>query len=66
MKDFYSNYLAMYLLADDEQRDESKKHWIRCHKENIKSNRDDMICFSAKILALQAIADDTLKNKAIV
>lgn len=62
---YYTKYLSMYLVADNATRAASKEHWLKCHTANLESNRDDMICFSAQILAVQAIADDVLKNKVI-
>lgn len=48
--EYYKQYKKMYLLCDDEQRKESRMHWIKCHEENLAENRPDMVMFSAEIL----------------
>ena len=55
---FYENYRQMYKAATMEKRIESKKHWIKCHENNLKSRRQDLIIFSGQILAMIAIVDN--------
>lgn len=60
MKDYYEYWLPKYMMADKATREASKKHWIKCHKENLKAKREDLIIFSAKMLATITLADELL------
>ena len=60
--DFYNTYILRYLLADDKTRQASRDHWLMHHKENVASGRNDMIIFSAQMLAAIDLADDFLKT----
>ena len=60
--EYYKKYLVRYMLADAETRNAAKKHWIKCHKDNMKSGREDMIIFSAKMLASITLAEDLMKG----
>lgn len=56
--DFYGTHYKRYLNADDETRECTKKHWIRCHANAIVSKNETMILHSARILAAYALADN--------
>lgn len=56
--DYYFMWLNRYVMADDKTRKASKDHWMKCHLENIKSEREDLIIFSSKMLATWALADE--------
>ena len=58
--DYYKTYMKRYLMADPETRAVSKKHWTKCHIENIVSGREDLIIFSAKILGAIAAAEELI------
>lgn len=60
--DFYNGQKQRYLHGTEEQRIESKNHWIKCHIKNLKDKRDDLIIFSAQILAMYVLADFELKQ----
>lgn len=49
--DFYKNWEAAFRACNQEDREKSKAHWLKCHAENLASGRLDMIIFSAQILA---------------
>ena len=49
---YYKQWAEMYRKCSKEQRKASKKHWINVHRENLKSERNDLIMFSASILAM--------------
>lgn len=55
--DYYKQYAVRYMIADETTRKASKDHWTKCHARNIASGREDLIIFSAKILAAIALAD---------
>ena len=50
-KDFYQNYYYRYLTATPDARQAARDHWTKCHIENVKADRNDLIIFSGKILA---------------
>lgn len=54
---FYEAYKWNYLAADAKTRAEAKAHWIKCHEQNIASGREDMMIYSAQILAAIALAE---------
>ena len=55
--DFYNTRIMLYIEADSESREISKKHWQKCHAANLALGREDMIIFTAKILAAIEIAE---------
>ena len=56
--DFYDRYERMYRSADAELKKQSKEHWLNVHKQNLESERDDLIMFSGQILARIMIVDN--------
>ena len=62
---YYKNYFLRYISASAAEREESRQHWLKCHAENICSGRDDLIIFSAKILAAISLADDMLEKLSV-
>ena len=54
---FYDEYEIKYRSANAEQCKEAKAHWLKCHRENVKSKREDLTAFSAEILARIALVD---------
>lgn len=60
MNDFYSRYTEMYKQGSPEARARAKAHWIANHKENVKHSREDLIIFSAQMLAAIAMAEAEL------
>lgn len=58
--DFYKNQMENYRKASQEAKEASKRHWIRCHRENLNSGRNDLIIFSARIIANMAIVDSEM------
>lgn len=57
MKEYYRDAARRYLAAPPELRKASREHWTRHHVENLKSGRQDLIIFSAQILAAYDAAD---------
>ena len=55
--DYYKTHAIRYLLADENTKKASWEHWRKCHAENIKSGREDLIIFSARIIANMALVD---------
>lgn len=55
--EYYKTYFFRYLKADQKTRAASINHWIKCHAENVLSERDDLIIFSAKMLAAALLAE---------
>ena len=60
--DFYKERAIAYKKASDELRKQSRDHWIAVHRENLASGRDDLIMFSANVLAAYDLADAELKG----
>ena len=60
--EYYERYYYMYASCTEEERQLSKDHWTKCHRENLKEGRKDLIMFSASILASIALADAELKS----
>lgn len=56
-KPYYQSIGEHYRAASPELRAASKAHWIKCHRQNLESGRQDMIIFTAQILAQIAIVD---------
>lgn len=63
--DFYKKYFFMYLQADEATRQASIDHWTEKHAENILADRDDLIIFSAKMLAAATLAQKYARIKGI-
>ena len=61
MGDYYRTAQERYMRADPETRKASREHWTRVHAENMKSGREDLIIFSAQILAAYDTADNYLQ-----
>ena len=59
---YYKDYFLRYISANKETREASRHHWLKCHAENVLSGREDLIIFSAKILASISLADDMLEK----
>lgn len=59
--EFYERYYWQYKAADDQTRKEAKEHWLKCHRENLKADRKDLIIFSAQILAMIDMAENDIK-----
>lgn len=57
MQDFYKTYAENYRNTNSQERKEAREHWTRCHAANLEAERDDLIMFSAKILAVIATID---------
>jgi len=55
--DYYKTHMVRYAAADDSMKAASRAHWTRCHIENLKSGRHDLIVFSAQILAAMDAVD---------
>lgn len=55
--DYYKTYMVRYAAADDSMKAASRAHWTRCHIENLKSGRHDLIIFSAQMLAAMDTVD---------
>ena len=62
---YYEDHFLKYLTAPQETRQASREHWLKCHAENLKNKRDDLIIFSAKMLASIDLADEYLKTHII-
>lgn len=60
---FYTDYYNRFLSASAEMREQSKKHWLKIHAENLKTGRNDLIIFSAQVLAAAALAESKLANR---
>lgn len=48
---FYKNWEYAFRACNQEDREKSKNHWLKCHAENLESGRYDLIIFGAQILA---------------
>ena len=49
---YYEDYKKRYAAADEKTKKASREHWKRVHAENLASGREDLIIFSAQILAM--------------
>ena len=56
-KSYYETVGERYRSASPELRAASKAYWIKCHRQNLESGRQDMIIFTAQILAQFAIVE---------
>lgn len=54
---YYKQIAIRYMLADADMRKQSRDHWMECHKRNVLSKREDLIIFSAQILAAYDLVD---------
>ena len=59
---YYKDYFLRYISASAAVREASRQHWLKCHAENVLSGREDLIIFSAQILASISLADDMLEK----
>ena len=59
----YKYWEAAFRACNLEDREKSKNHWLKCHEENLKSGRHDLIIFSAQILAHIAIVENERSAK---
>lgn len=50
--EYYRNYATICANADEDTRRESRRHWAKCEKENIESNRADLICWSSRHIGI--------------
>ena len=57
MTDYYKTYGMRYAAANDDMRRAAREHWTRCHAENLRSGRNDLIIFSGQILAQMDLVD---------
>ena len=55
--DYYKTHALRYFLADEKTKQASREHWERVHIENVNSGREDLIIFSARIIANIALID---------
>lgn len=65
MTNFYETYFIRYLESDIETREKTKQYWIEKHQENIKADRNDLIIFSAQIIAMIVLAEHAIKNNTV-
>ena len=61
-KPYYESVGERYRAASPELRAASKAHWFKCHKENLASGRQDMIIFTAQILAQISMVENEEKS----
>ena len=61
-KPYYESMGERYRSATPEVRAASKDHWLKCHKENLASGRQDMIIFTAQILAQISLVENEEKS----
>lgn len=54
---YYEQYKERYAAADEKTRKASREHWQRVHAENLASGRQDLIIFSAQILAMICVVE---------
>ena len=64
MMNYYEQAQMRYASATAEQRKASRDHWLKCHKENLESGREDLIIFSAQMLAVYDIVDAAKMRRA--
>lgn len=60
--DYYNTYILRYLLANNDTRNASKQHWLKCYRKAIESNDEANIIYCARIIASIALADDYIKT----
>lgn len=60
--DFYDTCFINYIEADEQTRAASRQHYLNRHKENLASGREDLIIFTARILAAYSLADEILET----
>lgn len=54
----YKNWEAAFRACNQEDREKSKEHWLKYHKENLERGEPDLITFSAEILKHIAIVEN--------
>lgn len=59
----YERFYEMYKNANEDLRKESKEHWLKCHSENVAADREDLIIFSARHLAIIAMIEESEQPK---
>lgn len=64
MTDFYTSSAIRYYETDAETRKAALNHWEKCHIENIKSGRQDLIIYSSQMLAAIHAAEMALNGDA--
>jgi len=57
---YYDRYYAMYMKANEQERKDSKAHWLAVHRANIKKGHENCMAFSAQILAQIMVAEADL------
>lgn len=57
---FYERYYYRYSSSDDAMKAKCREHWEKAHAENLASNREDLMCFSARMLEMMDLADGKL------
>ena len=55
---YYKHFAEMYRNSSADTRKASKAHWIKVHSKNLKSKRNDLIMFSASILAMITMVEN--------
>ena len=60
---YFDRYYTMYMNCTEAERAESRAHWIKVHRENLKKGYDNCIAFSAQIIAQIVLAEDDLSKK---
>ena len=61
---YYATYAIRYYEADQQTRNDAKRHWQECHADNLRSGREDLIIFSAKMLGSIEMAEMALNGDA--
>ena len=61
---YYRTAQERYRAAAPEIRKASREHWTRTHAENIRSGREDLIIFSAQILAAYDVTDAEQEDRS--
>lgn len=54
----YYNWYKRYLSADEEMREATKRHWLRCLASAIREGNETLLEHSSKILAMYALAEN--------
>lgn len=56
--EFYKTYYNRFCSADAEMKEATVAHWRRVHADAIRDKNEDMIVFSARILAVYDMASN--------
>lgn len=62
---FYDSFMIRYAESDPITRAESKNHWINCHIDAVTNGKQDVIIWTAQILAKIAIVDNGMYTEYI-